>query len=117
MVETRAVFDAVGYAAAKEILFTGRRYESQEAYRIGLATHVAEPDAMTGARALAEPISNAAPLTIKGAKIVLEAIARGAVGERQQAIQAVMDEAMASDDYKEGVAALAEKRDPVFSGR
>ena len=117
VVETRALFDAVGYAAAKEVLFTGRRYDVEEAHKIGLATHIAETDAITGAHALASTMANSAPLTIKGSKIVLKAIARSAVNEHQKAIHDVMDEAMASNDYKEGVAAFAEKRDPLFSGK
>ena len=36
IVETRALFDAVGLAVAKEVLFTGRRYNADEALRIGL---------------------------------------------------------------------------------
>lgn len=116
VVETRAVLDAVGIAAAKEILFTGRRYELDDAHRIGLATHVAETDALAAARTLAASMAASAPLTIKGAKIVIEALARAEVERRQAAIHAVMDEAMASADYKEGVAAFAAKRDPVFTG-
>lgn len=116
VVETRAVFEAVGVAAAKEILFTGRRYDLGEAHRIGLATHVADADALAGARTLAASMAPSAPLTIKGAKIVIEALARGEVAEKQGAIHHVMDEAMASTDYQEGVAAFAQKRDPVFTG-
>ena len=35
----------------------------------------------------------------------------------QLLLQAVADEAMASEDYKEGGAAFAAKRDPVFKGK
>ena len=73
--------------------------------------------ALDGARKLAASMAHSAPLTIKGSKIVLEAIARNDVDRRHDAIQAVADEAMASEDYKEGVAAFAAKRDPVFKGK
>ncbi len=46
-----------------------------------------------------------------------EAIARSEVDKRHDAIKAVADEAMASEDYKEGVAAFAANRDPVFKGK
>ncbi len=117
VVETRALFDAVGYAAAKEVLFTGRRYDVTEAYRIGLATHRATGAAIEAAKALATSMRTSAPITIKGTKVVLEAIARAETDKREEAIQLVKDEAIASDDYKEGVAAFAAKRDPVFRGR
>jgi enoyl-CoA hydratase/carnithine racemase len=117
IVETRALFEAVGLAAAKEVLFTGRRYGSEEAYSIGLATHAADGAALPAALALANTMRACAPLTIKGAKLVLAAIARNETAERKVAIAQMMDEAMASADYREGVAAFAAKRDPQFRGK
>ena len=116
VVETRALFDAVGLAVAKEVLFTGRRYSAEEAQRVGMATHLSNTDALSAAREFANGLKLSAPLTIKGSKIVLEAIARNETEARKATIQAVADEAIASDDYKEGVAAFAEKRDPCFHG-
>lgn len=117
LVETRALFDAVGLAVAKEVLFTGRRYDRAEAVAVGLATHAAEGPALEAARSFATGMRTSAPLTIKGTKIFLEAIAHGHIDARKAAMHAVMDEALASHDYKEGVAAFAGKRDPVFRGR
>ena len=115
VVETRALYEAVGLANAKEVLFSGRRYDAAEAHRVGMATHLADA-AMAVARQLATSLGSSAPLTIKGTKIVLEAIVRGDTPERLAAVHRVKDEAMASADYKEGVAAFAEKRDPKFRG-
>ncbi len=117
VVETRALFDAVGLAAAKEVLFTGRRYDASEAHRIGLATHLASVGgALEAGLELARGMRTSAPLTIKGAKVVLGAIARNTTDTSADDIHRVMDAAIASDDYKEGVAAFKAKRDPVFKG-
>lgn len=69
----------VGAALAKELLFSGRVVEAQEAVRIGLANRVVAPDQLEAeARALAGEIAKASPLALGWIKRVVDASVSGA---------------------------------------
>lgn len=107
----------VGLASAKLVLFTGRHFDVDECQRMGLVDVVGEASALDAARVLASNLGANAPISIKGAKIVLEALQRGETGRRQREISAVIDEALSSADYRDAARSFVEKRKPVFTGR
>ena len=107
----------VGLANAKLVLFSGRQFDFTECRQIGLVDIVAEGSALEGARALASTLAVNAPISIKGAKIVLEALQRGETEHRRKEIAAVIDAAISSTDYREAARAFIEKRKPKFTGR
>jgi enoyl-CoA hydratase len=109
--------DLVGPGCTKDLLFTGRLLDAQEAQSLGLVTGMAEPDEIDAAvRALAETIAANAPLTIRTTK---EAIRRIAVLRRPDvgAADDLIEACYSSDDFREGIAAFLAKRAPRFTGR
>lgn len=108
----------VGLADAKRVLYSGRAFGLAECSRMGLVDMVAEKgSALEAARAFAADLASNAPLSIAGAKLVLEALASQTVDARAGEIDAFIARAMDSADYREGAAAFTAKRPPRFVGR
>jgi enoyl-CoA hydratase/carnithine racemase len=108
----------VGLANAKRVLFSGRAFGLADCRELGLLDMVAEQgNALEAAHSFAADLSMNAPLSISGAKLVLEALASGTADARAEEIDAFIARAMDSADYREGAAAFTEKRPPRFVGR
>jgi len=108
---------AVGLANAKLVLYSGRYFPLADCRAMGLIDIVSEQGALAGAQALAKELGTRAPLSQRGAKVVLEALQRGEVEKRAAEIAAVQEAAVNSEDYRAARQAFLEKRQPVFTGR
>ena len=114
----KRLIETVGHARAREIMFLGRRYGSEEALAMGLVNGVFEDDALEREVAsLITQLCGNAPLAIANSKTIIEEYVKSA-GEPDQARMAQAIERCAkSADYQEGRRAFMEKRKPVFEGK
>jgi enoyl-CoA hydratase/carnithine racemase len=114
LAETQSLLATVGLPRAKRLLFTAERIPAEEARRIGLVDEIAA-DPLEAARAMAATMAANAPLSIAGAKAILNGLAAGTLAAEEA--HALSGRASESEDYREGRTAFLEKRAPVFRGR
>ena len=108
----------VGVARANELLLTGKLVDGREAEALGILNRaLPASEVLAEAMTLAQTIADNAPLAVRATKA---AIRRGLALHVREAAHAeayAQAETVATDDAREGIAALLAKRPPVFTGR
>jgi enoyl-CoA hydratase/carnithine racemase len=108
----------IGRGKAKELIFTGRRVDAQEALQIGLVNQICEQESLLDeCLKMAAMICEAGPIAIEQAKYAinygLETDLHTALGIESNAYWVTIP----TEDRLEGLAAFQEKRKPVYKGK
>jgi len=116
MSATQTLRDLVRIDVAKELTFSGRIIEAQEAAELGLVTRVCE-NPLEEAHRLAEEFAAKSPQAICAAKQLLETAWHGSAEEGLRLEASLQRSLMGTPNQIEAVAANFEKRTPRFKDR
>ena len=104
----------MGAGRVREIIFTARLIEADEAYACGLISEILPDEAalMDRAAALADHLANMAPLTLRATK---EAMRRTQAAARAQDAD-LIELCYMSNDFRHGLEAFLAKQKPEWTG-
>lgn len=107
----------VGPSTARDILFSARFLDAEEALRVGLINFIVDDEDLAArVREYAGLISANAPLTVRACKAAVNQFERDPGERDMHKLEAMVNACFDSDDYKEGRRAFMEKRTPNFRG-
>ncbi|MDG2372698.1 MAG: carnitinyl-CoA dehydratase [Paracoccaceae bacterium] len=107
---------------AMELLFTGRWFDVNEAYKWGLINEIVpKKDLLSRARKLAETLASGPPLVYAAIKEIVREAENQDFHETMEKVTSrqlkTVDKLYSSEDQLEGARAFSEKRPPVWKGK
>jgi len=113
----KKLVDVVGVSFAKEIFYTARQFDAEEARTMGLVNRVVKAAELEGyVKKCAETIGENAPMTIATTKFIIGEVVKDETKRDLAKCAAMVKQCFESSDYTEGRRAFMEKRKPVFTG-
>lgn len=105
----------VGMAVANDILLAGRKLNAEEAHRYGLVARVFPDTELSSAvKQIATNVAHSAPTALRRSKALIRN-QRDRVAEHMAVEGRIFVEQLQSPDFAESVAAMMQKRAPVYS--
>jgi enoyl-CoA hydratase/carnithine racemase len=112
--DTKRLIDAVGAAAARDILFTGRILGGEEALAMRLIDRLVPPDGLDAIVGdYAALLADASSASVRAMKRHVHMVLGGAADDTPETRAAFVD-AISGADFREGHAAFMGKRKPTF---
>jgi enoyl-CoA hydratase len=113
----KKLVDVVGPSFAKEIFYTARQFDAEEARMMGLVNRVVPADELESyVKKYADTIAENAPLTIATTKFVIGQVVKEDSKRDLAKAAEMVKRCFESNDYVEGRRAFMEKRKPAFTG-
>jgi enoyl-CoA hydratase len=110
------LFRRVGVARAREMIYSGRRVDADEAHRIGLVNHLFDTreEMFTAARLVLADIAANSPAAVAACKSAINAADGLNVGTGLRVELDAFRQTFTTADMREGTSAFLAKRTPVF---
>jgi enoyl-CoA hydratase/carnithine racemase len=108
----------IGWSRASEIIFTGRTLSAADCLELGLVSRVV-PDELLAKEtaALAQEIATSAPIAVRAAKRMMRMGQSESFEDHVQRVYLQLLPLFRSKDFREGMSAFLERREPEFEGR
>ena len=108
----------VGHQAALDLLYTGRRVDGEQALALGLCDRLVPAGQLRAeARAWAADIAASGPLAVRSIRATMRGPLAAQIRAATDHEKAEQERLQATEDWREGVRAVAERRPAAFTGR